>query len=252
MTVATYPLGRPRAAAQRGGDCRARDLNQARNVSGPHRFAAATHCQINNGLLRVSVFGATPSLTIEGRRGAVTVSDTYVDLYSDLYGGSISTPEWLPMGYLSIAMASVTALLTGVRIVRISPEAVTIRLVAPLMADAFVTLRRGERMVRIQHGSTRAPLVTGVRTLRWEDTIAPAGTANTGRIEEVRPANHGFMRWIAALDTVTANAGVFTLSSGSVTTARFGAGVGTYDVGDRPIEMHSQLGDASRPRMVVT
>ena len=77
MTTATYPLGRPPAAAKRGGDCRARDLDQGRNVHGPHRFAATTHCQISNGMLRLTVgaSGTAPALTVEARRGRVTVED---------------------------------------------------------------------------------------------------------------------------------------------------------------------------------
>ncbi|HEX7135395.1 MAG TPA: hypothetical protein VF228_22660, partial [Iamia sp.] len=77
MTVIAYPLGHPRAAASRGGDCRARDLDQARNVHGPHRFAVSTHCQISNGMLRLTVgaAGAAPSLTVECWRPALPIGD---------------------------------------------------------------------------------------------------------------------------------------------------------------------------------
>ena len=255
MTTVAYALGRPPAAELRGGDCRARDLDQGRNVHGPHRFATTTHAQINNGLLRltVGVAGADPSLTVEARRGRVTVGDVYEDTYVDLYGGEIGTPEWLAMGTLTIDSPSVAALLTAVQMVRINPEAVTIRLVAPLMADAYVTLPRGWRAVRIQHGRTRSPLVDIDRRVRWTASPSPVGTAAGARVEEVSPAVglDGLHRFVACIDPATADAGAFSVTAPSVTTARFGAGIGTYADLDRANDMHHQLGDASRPRLVV-
>ena len=159
------------------------------------------------------------------------------------------------MGTITIDSTLLTALLTSVQITRMSPEAVTIRLVAPVMADAFVTLRGGERMVRIQHGSTRSPLVSTSRRVRWTGSPSPAGTALTGRVEELVAATglDGLHRFVASLDTVSTNAGAFSVTATGVTTARFGAGIGlgVSTVLDRPSEMHEQLGDASRPRLVV-
>ncbi len=255
MTTVAYALGRPRPAPSRGGDCRAHDIDQERNVHGPHRFAATTHCQISNGMLRLTVgaSAAAPSLTVEAWRGRVVINDTYVDTYTDTYGGDISTPAWFSVGTLTIDSPSVSALLTAVRLVRISPEAATIRLVAPLVADAFVTLHRGWRSVRIQHGSTRAPLVDTDRRIRWTATPSPVGTAYAGRVEEiVAPVGLDAMsRFVAALDPVTTNAGAFSVTAASVTSARFAAGVGMETPKDRPVDIHRQHGDASRPRLVV-
>jgi len=253
VTVRSYPLGRPRSASQSGGDCRARDLSQVHNVFGPWRFAATTHCRINNGLLRLTVgaAGATPTLTVEARRGRVVVGDFYSDTYSDTYGGSYSTPAWFAMGTLIIDSPSVAASLIAVRLVRISPEVVTIRLVAPLVADAFVTLRRGERHCRVQHGSTRAPLVVTDRRVRWTASPALDGTAYLGRVEETAETILGFRRYVGAIDSAAANAGTFSVTAASVTSARFGAGVGTPVTRDRPHDLHRQLGDTSRPRQVV-
>ena len=254
MTTATYPLGRPRPAAKRGGDCRARDLNQGRNVHGGHRFAATTHARINNGLLRLTVgaTGAAPSLTVEARRGRLVVGDVYEDVYVDLYGGSYSAPAWFAMGTITIDSPSVSALLTQVRIARISPESVTLQLVAPLMADAFVTLRRGERMVRIQHGSTRSPTVATTRRVRWTASPSPTGTATGARVEETTAAVDGFFRFVACQGSATADAGAFSVTTSSLTTATFAAGVGTSDFGDRPADYHADLKDSSRVRLVIS
>jgi hypothetical protein len=70
-------------------------------------------------------------------------------------------------------------------------------------------------------------------------------------VEEVSPVADGFPRYVGAVDAATADAGAFSLTAASVTSARFGAGVGTWAVRDRPFEMHGQLGDASRARLVV-
>lgn len=255
MTTVAYALGRPRAAASRGGDCRAHDLDQDRNVHGPHRFVVTTNCQISNGMLRLTVgaSGAAPSLTVEAWRGRVVINDVYTDTYTDTYEGDISTPAWFSVGTLTIDSPSVSAVLSAVRLVRITPEAVTIRLVAPLMADAFVTLPRGWRSVRITHGDRRLVPIDIDRRIRWTASPSPVGTASPGRVEEdVSPADFtGMNRFVAAIDTATADAGAFSLTATSVTRARFGAGVGMDSIHDRPVDLHRQLGDASRPRLVV-
>lgn len=255
VTTVSYALGRPHVAAQRGGDCRARDLNALRNVHGPHRFAATTHCQISNGMLRLTVgaSGVAPSLTIEAWRGALIVDDFISDVVSDTIPGSYSTPAWFAVGTITVDSSLLTALLTAVRVVRISPEELTIRLVAPVIADAFVTLKRGERQVHIQHGNTRAPLVSTSRRVRLTASPSPAGAAYTGRVQEDASASglDGLFRFVAALDPVTVNTGAFSLTASGVTSARFGVGVGTAVIRDRPRDMHSQLGNASRPRLVV-
>lgn len=253
-TTVSYALDTPPAAALRGGDCRARDLNQARNVHGGHRFAATTHCRISNGLLRLTVgaTGAAPALTIAARRGALPIGDYLSDILSDTLPGTTATPAWFAMGTLTIDSPSVSALLTGVRIAHVTAESVTLRLIAPAIGDAWVTLERGERQVHVQHGSTRAPLVDIDRRIRLTSSPSPVGTAALGRVEEMVPATEGFRRFVAAVDPVTANAGAFLLTAVSMTTARFGFGVGTGAIEDRPLDMHRQLRDSSRPLIVLT
>lgn len=253
MTVESYYLGRPLPAPIRGGDCRARDLGQGRNVKGMHRFVSPNHCQISNGLLRLSVgsAGLVPVLTVEGRRGVVTVGDVYVDTYADLYGGGLSTPEWVAMGDLTIDSPSVAAVLTGVQLSAVSDESVTIRLVAPLIGDAWVTLERGMRHASIQHGRSRGKLVNTARRLRWTASPSLIGTASVGRVEEVSAATDGFLRFVASIDAVTTDAGAFSITASSVTTADMGAGIGTFASHDQPADLHAQLGDDSMPELVV-
>lgn len=276
MTTVAYALGRPRPAPSRGGDCRAHELGPSsgggggyedgyaggysggaatpgRNVHGPHRFATTTNCQISNGMLRLTVgaSGAAPSLAVEVQRRHIAIGDVYVDTYVDLYGGTLDPGTWLAAGTITIDSSLLTALLTAVQIVRISPEAVTLRLVAPVMADAFVTLRRGERMVRIQHGNTRGPQVSTNRRVRWTDSPSPTGATSYKRVEEAHGAGiEGIHRFVAALDTATVNAGAFSSTAAGVTTARFGAGVGTAGANDGAIDMHKQLRDTSRPKLI--
>ncbi len=258
-TTLAVPLAAPPAAALRGGDCHARDLDQDdRLIIGPHRFAATTHCQFANGLLRLTVgeAGAAPALTVEARRGAVAVGDVYDDVYDDVYGGggSVSTPAWFALGTLTIDSPSVSALLTAVRLVAINPEAVIIRLVAPAIADAFVILQRGEPHVHIQHGDTRAdPLVSTPRRIALSGSPALLGVATaTHRVEEPAPPIDGLPRYVAGLDPVTPNAGAFSVTTAARTVARFGAGAGHQLTGSWPDELNEQLGNDTWPQIVIT
>lgn len=248
MTAAGYALGRLRPGASRGGDCHVNDLHTGQRWDGPHGFAAPEHCQLDNGLLRLTVpaAGTAPALSIEARRGRVVVGDTLSNTLSNTLPGSRAVPAWIAMGVLTVDSPDVTALLTGVRLVRINPEVVIVRLVAPLMADAFITLRRGWRSVGIHHGSTRPPFADIGRRISLSDSPAPVGTAFPGRVEEMDPATASFPRFVASIDPVTVDAGAFSVTAGSVTTARFTAGVGTYALRDRPGHLHKQYGDASR------
>jgi hypothetical protein len=252
VTVVSYPLGTPLDAEDRGGDCSARDLTQGRNVYGPHVFAASVDCRISNGLLRltVGIVGSAPAITVEAYTGGQVVSDTYSDTYSDDYGGSISSAGWAAMGVVTIDSSSLSALLTGVRLVRRTPEAVTVRLIASVMGDAFVTLRRGERKFRIQHGSSRAPKVTTDRRVRWTHSPSPVGVAFTNRVEETAAAIPGLLRFLACLNPSLPDAGQFSLVA-SGHTARFAAGAASYVAKDSADDMHRQLADESPSNLVL-
>ena len=253
MTAESHALGRLVAASRSGDRPRARDLDQGHNVyHRGYRFADTTHCQISNGMIRLTVgeSGDVPTLHAEAWRGETTAGDVFDDVFDDTFGGSLSTPEWLDLGAIIIDSPSTATTLTAVRLIRISPFALTIRLVAPTMADAFVTLRRGERMVHIQHGSTRPPLVDIDRRVRLEP--APSGASAVQRVQEDFAAYQGFPRWIGAIDPATVNAGAFSLTAPSTISARFGVGAGTYGTADSPGASHAQLGNAARPRLAVT
>jgi hypothetical protein len=250
MTSVAYTLGTPRPAGSRGGDCRARDLSTDLDAFGIHRFASPSHCRITNGLLRLDVSSASlPTVNVSVWRGRLVIADTYSDTYSDTYGGMIGTPEWLDAGSLVFDSPALTAVLADARLVLVDPEMVVLRLVVPLLADVFLTLRRGERMVRIQHGSTLPPLVDTDRRVRW--TPSPVGTAISGRVQEVTADIDAMYRWVGAVDPVTVSAGAFSVTASSVVTARMGAGIGTDELFDGPSSQHSQLGDASPAGIVV-
>lgn len=267
MTVNTYVLGRPRPARSRGGDCYAHDLRPdpisgephpitARpHVHGSHVFRQPEHCAIQNGLVRLFVnAGSPPSLTMQVRRGRLITGDYYVDTYEDLYVGNISEPEWLDAGVVTIDSPDALTVLTGVRLVEVTPEKVTIKLLAPLIGDAFVTLPRGWRSFLVQHGNTSlavpAPQYVQ-RRVRLTDSPSPVGVAATGRVEETVPALPSLYRFVASTVPVTADAGQFSVTSPARYTADFGAGAGTDSARDRPINLHQQLGSAARPLHLV-
>lgn len=182
--------------------------------------------------------------------GRVVVDDVYVDTYDDLYGGAYSVPEWVDAGVVTIDSPDESVVLTGVRLVDVSGERVTIKLLAPLINDAFVTLHRGWRSFRIQHGNDSAALpapVSIARRVTLTATPEPDGYAAAGRVEERYAVIGGMYRFVASTDTATADEGEFSVTSGAVVTADFGVGVGVAVSGDRPFQLHQQLGDASRP-----
>ncbi len=256
MTVVTYPLGKPRAATARGGDCRARDLTQGRNVHGPHHFAATTDLQICNGLLRLTIgaAGIAPTITVECWSAAITATtaDYFVDVFADTFPGSVSTSSaaWVSMGTVTLDGPSVTALLTGVQLRSVKPSAVRVRLIAPAIGDAYITLRQGFRAFAAQHGSTRGT-VSIARRLSMAGPPTLAGSVSSGRVTETDPpATPGIYRFIASLD-VAFGSGFALTSPAGYSYCRFGAGVGTTATLDTPADIHAQLADASRSRLEV-
>lgn len=256
MSVATYQIHLPPAPNKRGGDCRARDLTRGWNIYGPHRFPATTACRIGNGMIRATVglTGVPTRLTIEALRGSVTVGDYLSDILSDTLGGGLSTRAWFSLGTLVLDSASEVGNLTRLQLFRISLERVTLRLVDSVLGDIYVTIRRGERMCRVQHGSVRNAHVSD-RRIRWIDDAGITGHIDshwTSQVEEVLPRVAGFPRFLISTEATTPSAGSFSLTATDSTVVRFGAGVGTFDDEDRPTDAHAQMADNSRPRQVVT
>ncbi len=271
MPVTSIPLGKPLAVADRGGDCRARDLDLGRNVHGPHQFRESHHCKIENGLMQVTVGPANeePSLAIKAWRGAVAVEDVLSDVLSDVLPGSTSTPAWIDMGTVVVDVLGVVVgdvyhetyfdtygggtshgLLLGVELVEVSPASVTIRLHCAHISSIFVTLFQGTRQVRVQHGDPLGPVVVTERRIRWASPSLD-GLASPGRVEEDPPAVDGFPRYLGALNAVTVDAGEFALTSLPAATVVMGAGVGTHAPKDTPSWLHRQLGDASQAQLFI-
>lgn len=247
----SYALGAPRAATARGGDCRAHDLGQARNVVGPHVFGLPSHARISNGLVRltVGVAGGAVSFAFEAFRPAVATEDYYSDIYSDIYEGELSTPGWQDLGFVVVDTPTVATDLDGVRLASVSPEAVCLQLLSFEIGDAFVVLRRGFRTPIIQHGRTRPPFVVTDRRVAWVASPAPTGTASTGRVEEMLPVFEGFPRFVASADPATITG--FTLTAPAVRSAEFAVGVGVDADFDRVHDQHAQMTDATKPHLVL-
>lgn len=160
--------GVPRWVSDRGGDVRAYDRREAREVYGPaHPFRAPTDIEITNGVLRFWVGNArvTPFLNVS----------------------AFISGAWREVGCVQLAAAATTA---GARLVSCSPENATVAVDTFDGGTVFVTLRRGERMLRVQHGANRAPTLTIGRALYWLGTPparqldATANTSSNGKFSK--------------------------------------------------------------------
>lgn len=257
MTI-TYDLGLPKAANLRGGDVRARDTTQARKVFGPHRFAGSGDLKVSNGLLRltVDVAGAFPSVIVSAytagalTSAATTYTTTTVYDATTLYFDDIYAHLWTAMGSVIFDSPAVSASLASAHLVSLTPERATICLISTAIANVYVTLRRGERMLRIQHGSTRPPFLTLDRRVRWGPP--PAGVAVFARVSEDVPAVANSPRFIATESSdATVSGPAFSITVPAARSASFGAGVGTVGERNTPADMHGQLFDSSRATLTV-
>lgn len=138
----------PRWVTDRGGDCRAYDRREEREVFGPsHPLVAPTDLVITNGLLRawVGARGLPPYLQVQ----------------------AFAAGEWREIGYLQLSDPTEGSIvLTSARLVRVTPEAVSIAIGLQGQGEALLTLRRGERMFQVQHGGARTRL-TATRQVSW-------------------------------------------------------------------------------------
>lgn len=139
----------PQWVVKRGGDVRAHDLRDGRNVYGPgHHFRVEQDIRLTNGLLRAD---------LGPRNEAARLS---ISAYK---GGA-----WRTMGYLYL---SETNTLAGARIVSVTPERAVLSLQVRNEGEATVRLHRGERGLRITHGSLRSPTVPAARFVKWRSAI---------------------------------------------------------------------------------
>jgi hypothetical protein len=166
----------PEWVSERGGDVRGWDRSNMREVYGAsHRWAAETDIEITNGLVRfwVGNRGLPPFLNVQ----------------------ALGT-SWGETGYLHLADPEGSALLTGARVIKITPEEAVVVLSVQGQGNVTVTLRRGERMFRITHGDG----VSALRRIQWGglppwERLERAGQG-TGKFGKgVKSENNGGATW---------------------------------------------------------
>lgn len=142
-------IGHPPAwLTARGGDCRVYDTFEGREVYGPsHPIAEPSDVVLCNGLSRwwVGGSGVVPYLT------AMAMADG----------------DWVQAGHVLLADETTGPVVDGARLITVTPDVVTVALRVRTLGEIIVSLRRGERMLRVQHGSTRAPAVSVARRIDW-------------------------------------------------------------------------------------
>lgn len=138
--------------SDRSVDVRANDRREERDVHGPHVYAATSDAQLRNGLLRVTV----------GPRGF----RAYVAVHAFVAG------IWEDIGTVTFGLSSADVLQT-VRLVRVTPEEGVLGLAVRNVGETLVTLRRGERMLRVAAG--RGYGTQGLHA-RWLGTPPPDST----------------------------------------------------------------------------
>jgi hypothetical protein len=162
ISSVVYPLfnlgkDEPLWLSQQGGNVRAFDRRAGREVYGPHPFLETTDILVTNGLVEFWV----------GNRG----------LAAFLNVRAFDGTTWREVGTVRL---STTALLRGARVVSLTQEACVVALSIQGIGEVRVTLKRGERMLRVE-GHGRAT----TRTVRWyglPPTVTEDGlTAGTGR-----------------------------------------------------------------------
>ena len=138
----------PSWVTNRGGECRAYDIAEGRAVYGPsHPLVEPSDLVLENGLTRAwcGARGIVPYFTV----------------------ASLVDGAWVQCGHVLLVDETTGPVLERARLVKVTPGAVTAALHVRGIGDVFVSLRRGERMLRVQHGTTRAPTVATPRRAEW-------------------------------------------------------------------------------------
>lgn len=119
----------PTWVTDRGGDCRAYDRRSMREVFGPsHPFAQTTDCLITNGIVRAWLgnSGLRPFLNVQ----------------------ALQDNLWHEVGTVPIGRDADRLL--GARVLKLTPDVITVALAVAGMGESLVTLRRGERAFRCE------------------------------------------------------------------------------------------------------
>lgn len=199
----------PNWITYRGGDCRAYDRRLERNVWGPgHAFLRSSDLLFTNGVVRAWCGLDSPYLN-------VSIFDA---------------GEWRETGVVSFDQTATTRL-NGVRLVRVTPDVVTVALDVRSHGLVLVTLKRGERMLRIQHGTSLAPQVVAGHYVRLrgvppylalDGTLTPAaakfgnGIPGDGSRRFPWPASLSVDAWTVARWWKPDDASATQLSSGLI------------------------------------
>jgi hypothetical protein len=147
----------PHWVTARGADVRGFDIGANREVYGPgHRFGVESDILVTNGLMRFRV----------GARNLVP--HLVVQVYKDA--------AWRAKGYLYLSGANTLA---GARLSTVTAERSCCVLSVHNEGEVHVWLNRGERMLRITHGSTRAPSIACDRFVEWRTTAPSVPTTPT-------------------------------------------------------------------------
>lgn len=147
----------PAWVTQRGGDVRAFDLGDGRDVYGPGHVFGSGDLMLTNGMIRATVIEdfAQPQLHLE----------------------AFNAGTWTDFGYVQFSADGVTGVvIREVAIKAITPEAATVRIELQGLGASYVVLRRGERMVRLQHGENGA--LSALRFVDWSEAGPPDITSN--------------------------------------------------------------------------
>ncbi len=160
---------------ERGHDVRAWDRGDERSVWGPtHTFNRPSDLMLTNGLVRLTCGprGARPYVSVEAFRNG----------------------SWRQVGALGLGRQGGSEAIKSARLVRLTPDEGTMAISSHPFGDVYLTLKRGERMIRVLHGSGRHVYASN-RYVRWlgappADTLSGATTA-AGKFGDGLDLNEG-------------------------------------------------------------
>ncbi len=162
-------------------DVRAYDRYLEREVYGPnHPIHETSDLLLTNGLIRfwVGNRGMVPFINVDGFAAA----------------------SWHHSGVLAFGADGTADVLLDARVVEVTPDRATVALDCRNVGSVYLTLQRGERMIRVQHGSDR-DVVSAARYARWLSapptrrigTATAAGKFNAGHRQAAGDTSSEFL-----------------------------------------------------------
>lgn len=181
VVVSAVDIAVPDWVSLRGGDVRAYNRSLEREVFGPsHPYPNTTDLLLTNGLVRFWV----------GNRGMIPFLN--VDAFA--------SGSWRHSGVLALAADDSDDVLLNARTLSVTPDLGTVALDVLNSGPIYLTLQRGERMIRVQHGSDRDE-VSAARYVRWLaapptrqlSTATAAGKFNAGHRQNTGDTSSEFL-----------------------------------------------------------